>query len=256
MLTPAGGSAVTTPLRVADHREARSGTTTVRPTVFVVDDDISVCAFLRSVVESAGWRSETFASACEFLSRPRTLAPSCLVLDVGLPDLNGLDVQQRIADRTDMPIIFISGHADVPMAVRAMKAGAAEFLMKPCQVDVLLKTIGRAVEQSTAALRLEVETQTLRGRYAELSSREREVMALVVAGRLNKQVGGDLGISEITVKGHRGNVMRKMNARSVPDLVTMAALLGLLPGPAFGDDWRTTPATSAGIQAKAAYGCR
>ena len=218
--------------------------TTARPTVFVVDDDISVCAFLRSVVESAGWRSETFASAHEFLSRPRTLVPSCLVLDVGLPDLNGLDVQQRIVDRSDMPIIFITGSADVAVAVSAMKAGAVEFLIKPCQVDVLLKTIGRAVEQSTAALRLEVEIQTLRGRYAELSSREREVMALVVAGRLNKQAGGDLGISEITVKGHRGNAMRKMNARSVPDLVTMAALLGLLPGPAFGDKRRTAPAAA------------
>jgi FixJ family two-component response regulator len=141
-----------------------------------------------------------------------------------------------------MPIIFITGHADVAVSVRAMKAGAAEFLMKPCQNDVLLKAIGHAVEQSTAALRLEAEIQALRGRYAELSDREREVMALVVAGRLNKQVGGELGISEITVKGHRGNVMRKMNARSLPDLVTMAALLGLLPGPAFGDKWRTAPA--------------
>jgi len=244
MLTLAWGSAVTTPSRVADRPEARSRAAAVKPTVFVVDDDISVCAFLRSVVESAGWRSETFASAHEFLSRPRTLVPSCLVLDVGLPDLNGLDVQQRIADRTDMPIIFITGHTDVAVAVSAMKAGAAEFLIKPCQVDVLLKTIGRAVEQSTAALRLEVEIQTLRGRYAELSSREREVMALVVAGRLNKQAGGDLGISEITVKGHRGNVMRKMNAHSVPDLVTMAALLGLLPGPAFGDKRRTAPAAA------------
>ena len=242
MVTPAGGSAVTTPLRVADRGQAKSGATTVRPTVFVVDDDISCCALLRSVVESAGWRSETFASAHEFLSRPRTLVPSCLVLDVGLPDLNGLDVQQRIADRNDMPIIFITGHADVPVAVRAMKAGAAEFLMKPCQVDVLLKTISRAVEQSRAALVLEAEIQALRGRYAELSGREREVMALVVAGRLNKQVGGDLGISEITVKGHRGNVMRKMNARSLPDLVTMAALLGLLPERSLGDKWRSTPA--------------
>ena len=242
MLTLAGGSALTTPLRVADHREAKSGTTTVRPTVFVVDDDISCCAFVRSVVESAGWRSETFASAHEFLSRPRMLVPSCLVLDVGLPDLNGLDVQQRIVDRNDMPIIFITGSADVAVAVSAMKAGAVEFLIKPCRADVLLKTIGRALEQSTAALRLEVEIQTLRGRYAELSSREREVMALVVAGRLNKQVGGELGISEITVKGHRGNVMRKMNARSLPDLVTMAALLGLLPERSLGGKWRSTPA--------------
>lgn len=204
---------------------------------------MSVRAFLRSVVESAGWRSETFASAHEFLSRPRARVPSCLVLDVGLPDINGLDVQQRIADRNDLPIIFITGHADVPVTVRAMKAGAAEFLIKPCRNDVLLEAIGHAVEKSTAALSLEAEIQVLRGRYAELTRREREVMALVVAGRLNKQVGSELGISEITVKGHRGNVMQKMNARSVPDLVTMAALLGLLPGPAFGDKWRATPAT-------------
>jgi FixJ family two-component response regulator len=238
-----GSSAMTMPSRFADHREARSRTTAVKPIVFVVDDDFAFRGFLRSVVESAGWRSETFASAREFLSRPRALVPSCLVLDVGLPDLNGLDVQQRIVDRNDMPIIFITGSGDVAVAVSAMKAGAAEFLIKPCRNDVLLKTISRAIEQSTAALRLEAEIQALRGRYAELSAREQEVMALVVAGRLNKQVGGELGITEITVKGHRGNVMRKMNARSVPDLVTMAALLGLLPGPAFGDKWRTTLAT-------------
>jgi FixJ family two-component response regulator len=217
-------------------------TVAAKPTIFIVDDDISVCALLRSVVESAGWRSETFASARDFLSRPRTLVPGCLVLDFGLPDLNGLDVQQRIADRNDLPVIFLTGSADVAVAVSAMKAGAAEFLTKPCQVDVLVKTIGRAVERSTAALGLEAEVTLLRGRYAELSAREREVMALVVAGRLNKQIGGELDITEITVKGHRGNVMRKMNARSVPDLVTMAALLGLLPGPAFGDKWRTAGA--------------
>lgn len=218
-----------------------SRTTAAKPIVFVVDDDISVREALRSVVESAGWRSEAFASAHAFLSRPRALVPSCLVLDVGLPDINGLDVQQRIADRNDLPIIFITGNADVPATVRAMKAGAAEFLIKPCGNDVLLKAIGHAVEKSTAALSLEAEIQVLRGRYAELTCREREVMALVIAGRLNKQIGGDLGISEITVKGHRGNVMWKMNARSVPDLVTMAALLGLLPGPAFGDKWRSIP---------------
>jgi FixJ family two-component response regulator len=219
---------------VADYREVTSRTTAAKPIVFVVDDDISVRGSVRSLVESAGWRSETFASAHEFLSRPRAAVPSCLVLDVELPDINGLDVQQRIADRNDLPIIFITGHADVPVAVRAMKAGAAEFLTKPWRNDVLLNTIGHALEKSAAALSLEAELQVLRRRYAELSRREREVMALVVAGRLNKQIGGELGISEITVKGHRGNVMQKMNARSLPDLVTMAALLGLLPGPAFG----------------------
>jgi FixJ family two-component response regulator len=213
------------------------------PVVYVVDDDVSFCAFLRSVVESAGWRSETFVSASAFLSRPRTPVPSCLVLDVGLPDLNGLDVQQRIVDRRDIPIVFVTGSADVAVAVSAMKAGAAEFLTKPCRIDVLLDTIGRAVERSTAALGLEAEVQALRARYAELSRREKEVLALVVAGRLNKQVGGELGISEITVKTHRGSMMRKMNARSVPDLVTMAALLDLLPGRAFGDPWRSALAT-------------
>jgi FixJ family two-component response regulator len=202
------------------------------PIVFIVDDDVSFRGFLKSLIESAGWQSETFASAREFLSRPRALVPSCLLLDIGLPDINGLDVQQRLSDRNDMPIIFITGHADVAMTVRAMKAGAAEFLTKPCKNDVLLEAIGHAMEQSTAALHREAEMQALRARYAALSRREQEVMVLVVAGRLNKQVGGELGISEITVKAHRGKMMRKMNARSLPDLVTMAALLGLSAEPA------------------------
>jgi FixJ family two-component response regulator len=219
---------MTTLAPVADQPGTRSHGTAVKPIVFVVDDDDSFRRFLKSLVESAGWQPETFASAGEFLSRPRALVPSCLVLDVGLPDLNGLDLQQRIVDRNDMPIIFITGHADVPVTVRAMKAGAAEFLIKPCANDVLLRAIGHAVEQSTAALDQEAEMQALHGRYAALSRREREVMALVVAGQLNKQVGAELGISEITVKAHRGRMMRKMNALSLPDLVTMAALLGLL----------------------------
>jgi FixJ family two-component response regulator len=202
------------------------------PIVFIVDDDVSFRGFLKSLIESAGWQPETFASAREFLSRPRALVPSCLLLDIGLPDINGLDVQQRLSDRNDMPIIFITGHADVAMTVRAMKAGAAEFLTKPCKNDVLLEAIGHAMEQSTAALHREAEMQALRARYAALSRREQEVMVLVVAGRLNKQVGGELGISEITVKAHRGKMMRKMNARSLPDLVTMAALLGLSAEPA------------------------
>ena len=214
-----------TPSLVADCPAARSSTAGATPIVFVVDDDVSFRGFLKSLIERAGWRSETFASAEEFLARSRALEPSCLVLDVGLPDINGLDVQQRLVDRNVMPIIFISGRADVAMTVRAMKAGAAEFLTKPCKNDVLLEAIGCAVTQSTAALGQEAEMQTLRGRYATLSCREREVMALVVAGRLNKQVGGELGISEITVKAHRGQVMRKMKAHSLPDLVTMAARL-------------------------------
>ena len=198
------------------------------PIVFIVDDDVSVRCALESLIESAGWVAETFASAQEFLRRPQVAAPSCLVLDVSLPDINGLELQRRIAtDRTDMPIIFISGYGDVPMTVRAMKAGAVEFLMKPFKDDVLLDAIRGAIERSLTALREESEAQVLRSRSASLTPREREVMALVVSGLLNKQVGGELGISEITVKAHRGQVMRKMKAESLPALVTMAWRLGV-----------------------------
>jgi FixJ family two-component response regulator len=198
------------------------------PIVFVVDDDDSVRESLESLIRCAGWQPETFASAQEFLSRPRVLAPSCLVLDVALPGLNGLDLQKRVAvDRIDMPIIFITGYGDVPMTVQAMKAGAVEFLTKPFNDDVLLSAIRHAIERSDTALRQEAEIRALRDCYASLSRREREVMALVVSGRLNKQVGGELAISEITVKAHRGKVMRKMKAGSLADLVTMAATLRL-----------------------------
>ena len=198
------------------------------PIVFIVDDDVSVRSALESLIESAGWVPETFASAQDFLRRPRVAAPSCLVLDVSLPDINGLELQRRVAtDRTDMPIIFISGYGDVPMTVRAMKAGAVEFLMKPFKDDVLLDAIRGAIERSLTALREESEAQVLRSRSASLTPREREVMALVVSGLLNKQVGGELGISEITVKAHRGQVMRKMKAESLPALVTMAWRLGV-----------------------------
>jgi FixJ family two-component response regulator len=200
----------------------------VTPIVFIVDDDASVRSALESLIESAGWVPETFASAQEFLRRPRIAAPSCLVLDMSLPDINGLELQRRVAtDRTDMPIIFISGYGDVPMTVRAMKAGAVEFLMKPFKDDVLLAAIRGAIERSLTALRDESEAQVLRSRSASLTPREREVMALVVSGLLNKQVGGELGISEITVKAHRGQVMRKMKAESLPALVTMALRLGV-----------------------------
>jgi FixJ family two-component response regulator len=202
------------------------------PIVFVVDDDVSVRESLESLLRSTGWQVETFASAQEFLSRPRALAPSCLVLDVTLPDLNGLDLQQRIAvDRIDMPIIFITGYGDVPMTVRAMKAGAVEFLTKPFVADVLLGAIRNAIERSRAALESEAGMQALRDSYATLSPREREVMALVVSGLLNKQVGGELGISEITVKAHRGKVMQKMKAKSLADLVNMNARLSVTPAP-------------------------
>ena len=199
------------------------------PIIFVVDDDISVRESLESLLETAGWRTETFASAEEFLSRPRTPAPSCLVLDVSLPDLNGLDLQKRIADRIDMPIIFITGHGDIPMSVRAMKAGAVEFLTKPFDDDALLKAIGDAIERSRLALGNAAEIQALRNSYASLTQRERQVMELVVAGLLNKQVGTGLGISEITVKVHRGKVMQKMKADSLAQLVAIAARLGIGP---------------------------
>jgi FixJ family two-component response regulator len=197
------------------------------PVVFVVDDDISVRESLELLFKSDGWRCEKFASAHEFLSRPRAMVPSCLVLDVALPGLNGLELQQQLADRSEMPIIFITGHGDIPMTVQAMKAGAVEFLTKPLQHIAVLNAIRGAVERSRAALHQATEIQTLRDSYATLTAREREVMALVVSGLLNKQVGGELGISEITVKAHRGQVMRKMKADSLADLVTMAAGLGL-----------------------------
>jgi len=202
------------------------------PVVFVVDDDVSVRESLELLIGCAGWKAETFASAHEFLSRPPVPAPSCLVLDVSLPGLNGLELQQRVAaERTDLPIIFITGHGDVPMSVQAMKAGAAEFLTKPFGDNVLLNAIRDAIERSRTALDREAEIQALRDTYASLSRREREVMTLVVSGLLNKQVGGELGISEITVKAHRGKVMRKMKARSLADLVKMAARLRLAPAP-------------------------
>jgi FixJ family two-component response regulator len=205
---------------------------TPTPTVFVVDDDVSVRESLELLIRCAGWQPETFASAQEFLARPRLYAPSCLILDVALPDLNGLDLQKRIgADRIDMPIIFITGHGDVPMTVQAMKAGAAEFLTKPFNDEVLLNAIRHAVERSQTALDHEAEIGALRDRYASLSKREREVMDLVVSGLLNKQVGGELGISEITVKAHRGKVMQKMKADSLPDLVRMAEMLNAAASP-------------------------
>jgi FixJ family two-component response regulator len=201
---------------------------TPSPVVFVVDDDISVRESLELMIRNEGWQVETFASAQHFLTRPRTLVPSCLVLDVSLPGLNGLDLQKRIAvERTEMPIIFITGHGDVPMTVQAMKAGAVEFLTKPFSDEVLLSAIRQSLERSRAALSHEAELQVLRNCYASLTPREREVMTLVVSGRLNKQVGGELGISEITVKAHRGKMMQKMKADSVAHLVKIAAKLRL-----------------------------
>jgi FixJ family two-component response regulator len=196
--------------------------------VFVVDDDISVRESIELLISDAGWQPELFESAQEFLSRPRVFVPNCLVLDVRLPGLNGLELQRRVAvERPGMPIIFITGYGDVPITVQAMKAGAIEFLTKPFSDTTLLNAIQDAVDRSGAALRVEAEMQTLRGRYALLSRREREVMCLIVRGALNKQVAHELGISEITVKVHRGQVMRKMGVASFAELVNIAAKLDL-----------------------------
>jgi len=200
------------------------------PIVFVVDDDISVRESLEALIRCEGWKPETFASAQEFLTRPRVVTPSCLILDVDLPDLSGLDLQKCIAsDRKDMPIIFITGHGDVPMTVRAMKAGAVEFLTKPFNDEALLSAIRHSIERSNVALRREREIGALRDCYASLTPREKEVLVLVVSGLSNKQVGAELGISEITVKAHRGRVMQKMQAESLPDLVKIATRLRLTP---------------------------
>jgi FixJ family two-component response regulator len=201
-------------------------TPTERPIVFVVDDDVSVRESLELLIVEAGWRPEVFASAGEFLVRPRERVPSCLVLDVGLPDLNGLELQRRIAGRPDLPIIFITGCGDIPMTVQAMKAGAVEFLTKPFGPEALLSAIHGAVERSRASLAQEAGLQDLRDRYESVTARERQVMALVVRGQLNKQIAFELGITEITVKVHRGRVMRKMEVTSLADLVNMAARLG------------------------------
>jgi FixJ family two-component response regulator len=195
--------------------------------VFVVDDEVSVRESLELLMGAEGWRVETFVSAADFMSRPRATVPCCLVLDVRLPGLSGLELQSQLAGQTDIPIIFITGYGDVRTSVQAMKAGAFDFLTKPLKNDLLLAAIRDALERSRAALLHEAEMQKLRAHYGSLTPRERDVMALVVSGLLNKQVGGELGISEITVKAHRGQVMRKMKADSLPALVTMAARLGV-----------------------------
>ena len=208
------------------------------PIVFVVDSDPSIRESLELLVSAAGWRAETFASAQEFLARPRSVVPSCLILDVTLPDLNGLELQERIAsERTDMPIIFLTGIADIAMTVRAMKRGALEFLTKPFDAEALLIGIQQAIKRSEAALGRESQLNALRTWYGSLTQREREVMTLVVSGLLNKQVGGELGISEITVKAHRGNVMRKMKANSFANLVNMAARLRVTRSTAASYAW-------------------
>ncbi len=199
------------------------------PIVFVVDDDISVRESLELLLRHEGLCVETFVSAQEFLSHPRATVPSCLVLDYSLPGFNGLELQKRIAvERNEMPIIFITGHGNIPMTVQAMKAGAVEFLTKPFSDQILLNAIHNALRRSKALLDRDTEIRALKARYTLLTAREREVMVLVVSGLPNKQVGSELGISEITVKAHRGSMMRKMEADSLPELVSMAARLRLV----------------------------
>jgi FixJ family two-component response regulator len=202
-------------------------TANASPLVFIVDDDISVRESLEGLIASEGWRPEAFASAEEFLARPRETVPSCLVLDVSLPDLNGLELQKRISNCSALPIIFITGHGDIPMSVQAMKAGAVEFLTKPFGPEALLGAIRGAIDRSRVALDQEKDLKSLRDRHESLTARERQVMALVVRGQLNKQVAGELSLSEITVKVHRGRVMRKMRAATFAELVNMGARLGL-----------------------------
>ena len=203
------------------------------PVVFIVDDDVSVRESLELLLRHEGLDVETFVSAQEFLSRPRAVVPSCLVLDYSLPGLNGLELQKLVAvERHEMPIIFITGHGDVPITVKAMKAGAVEFLTKPFSDDILLNAVRGALERSRAILDRDTEIRALKARYACLTAREREVMVLVVSGLPNKQVGGELGISEITVKAHRGSMMRKMKAESLAELVNIATRLRLPRSPA------------------------
>jgi FixJ family two-component response regulator len=220
-------------INATNSAHSRTAAAAATPIVFVVDDDISVRESLELMIQASGWRSETCASAQEFLAHPRAAVPSCLILDVTLPDVSGLDLQKRVAvDRSDMPVIFITGHGDIPTSVQAMKAGAIEFLTKPFRDQALLGAIEHGLERSRRALADDAGMKALRERYASLTPREREVMVLVVSGLLNKQVAGELGISEITVKAHRGQVMRKMEAGSLPALVRMVARLGLAAAPA------------------------
>jgi FixJ family two-component response regulator len=207
-----------------------SGAPHAAPIVFVVDDDVSVRESLELLIQCSGWQPKVFASATDFLAHPRIPGPSCLILDLALPDLSGLALQKHVrAQRPDMPIIFITGYGDVPTTVKAMKAGAVEFLMKPFDEELLRQAIHQGIEQSQATLHQEEEISALRNDYASLSRREREVMALVASGLLNKEAGAQLGISEITVKAHRGRVMRKMRARSLADLLNKVAKLGMPP---------------------------
>jgi FixJ family two-component response regulator len=226
MASPVGSRTMTS--AEAAFRNIRPSVVPAKPLVFVVDDDVSVRESLELLIRAAGWQPELFATAHAFLDRPQVSVPSCALLDISLPDLNGLELQKRIlAERSGLPIIFITGHGDVPRTVQAMKAGAVEFLTKPFPEETLLDAIRQALERSRSALALGTEMHELKTRYESLTRREQQVMLLVVSGLLNKQVGGELNISEITVKAHRGKVMLKMKANSLADLVKMAAKLGM-----------------------------
>jgi FixJ family two-component response regulator len=243
-------------LNGSDRESGSSSMSSNSPVVFVVDEDRSVRESLEALIQFQGWHAETFSSAHDFLARPRDLVPSCLVLDISLPDVSGLDLQKRVAaDRVDMPVIFITGCGDVAMTVQAMKAGAAEFLTKPFDARVLLEAIKQAIDQSRAALEQEAALRELCERYESLSTREREVMALVVTGLLNKQIGSELGISEITVKAHRGRVMRKMKASSLPDLVNLVTRLHLAPSSSRVVSHRFSPASHIPIPTTPKHNC-
>ena len=218
-------------MNITEHNlpRANAAITSVTPIVFVVDDDASARESLASLIRSAGWHPKLLSSAQQFLVLPRIHAPCCLLLDVDLPDLSGLDLQQRVSDRTDMPIIFIADRSDVSTTVKAMKAGAVEFLMKPFRNDVIRNAMRDALERSRVALRHEAEMSVLQEHHAALTRREREVMELVLSGLLNKQIAAKLGITEITVKVHRGSMMRKMGADSLLELVKIATRLRLTP---------------------------
>jgi FixJ family two-component response regulator len=218
-------------MNVTEHSlpSANASITAVTPIVFVVDDDASARDSLASLIRSEGWLPKLVSSAQEFLALPRTHAPCCLLLNVDLPDLSGLDLQQRVSDRTGLPIIFIADRGDISTTVKAMKAGAVEFLIKPFRNEVMRNAMRDAIERSRAALRHEAGMRVLRGHLAALTRREREVMELVLSGWLNKQIAAELGIREITVKVHRGTMMRKMGADSFLDLVKIATTLRLMP---------------------------
>jgi FixJ family two-component response regulator len=213
--------------RALSAEKGQAAMPSASPIVFIVDDDISIRESLELLIQTEGWKPKLCASAQEFLDCPRAAVPSCLILDLSLPGVDGLELQKRVnAERSEVPIIFITGFGDIPKTVEAMKRGAIEFLTKPFSDDVLLTAIRKALERSRVALTQQAEMEVLRSRYASLTGRERQVMALVVSGLLNKQIGGELGISEITVKAHRGQVMQKMKANSLADLVKIASKLG------------------------------